>query len=128
MTSGTYRAKGLRINKLVSRVLSKTSGCRPLSVDGVGLLILARMLNRSSRRVKRAKSHSGFGQPFDESVVLLHAVVQIQDMPEFCSFGKLFISFEVINCWRVSGILIHVNHSRHLSVRSAEYLTQEPLC
>jgi len=40
-------------------------------------------------------------------VVLFHPVVQILDLAQLCSFGKLFIGFEVINSRWIGGILIY---------------------
>ena len=68
-------------------------------------------LNRSRRRIERAKPLTGSYPSFDRSVILLHDVVQVAHWPAPASSSELSGALEFCNDLWIGRISIYIDHS-----------------
>ena len=93
-------------------------------------------LERSPCRFKRKVAHPRLDQPLDKTVVLLHQIVEVFDLPQFDRLGKDSSGFELDNRFGIGRILLDIDDARSglrgvrisRSSRLSHLFAAQPIC
>ncbi len=77
--------------------------------------------------LKREKAHPWLCEAFHEPMILLDPIVEVFHLPQFSMFRKISFCFELIKCFGVGGVFVHIDHTGLAGMRSSKCLEQELL-